>query len=671
MSMNKIKVAKTAGFCFGVNRAVDLVYKLLDEGKKAVTLGPIIHNPQVVKALEARGVRTVQTPEEVFDDEILVIRSHGVSAEVYDKINRLGISFEDATCPFVAKIHKIVEKASAEGKIVLIAGDPNHPEVKGIRGHLSGESYVFSDPEELEYLLKRPDGFAKNKLILVAQTTFPLCLWRKCTEILKKYCTNAEIFDTICNATEMRQKEAQELAKASDLMIVVGGRHSSNTARLYELCSNHCKTIYIETADELPVDCLSSAHQAGVTAGASTPADIIKEVLVTMNEVINNQPETAISEEPSFAELLEQSQQQAVYKVGKKIKGTVTSVSKNEVQVDIGGKQAGVIPSSELSADSSALPEELVKKGDVLDLIVVKINEQDGIVTLSKKRYDAEKSYESVIQAKEEDKTLTGKITDVVRGGALVLTDDIKLFIPISQLSDHRVESAEEFLGQEVQFKVIEVNPSRRRAVASVRRYLAEQKKELAAKFWETVAVGNTYHAAVKSLTSYGAFVDLGGVDGMIHITELSWTRIKHPSEVVNIGDVVDVYVKDIDEENHKISLGYRKSEDNPWEVFKKDYAIDDELEATIVSITQFGAFARIIPGVDGLIHISQISNERITKVSDVLSVGQVVKVKIIDIDYDNQRISLSIRALLDDKVEEEEDENLKAVESIEGVEIS
>ena len=669
MNRNRIRVAKTAGFCFGVNRAVDLVYQLLEEGKRVATLGPIIHNPQVVEALSKRGVRMVEDIEEVLPDEILVIRSHGVSKDIYEKLKRHGITFADATCPFVAKIHQIVAKASEEGKVILIAGDRNHPEVQGIRGHLSGNSYVFSTQEELEKLLIESELFVKNRLILVAQTTFTLYLWRKCAKILKTYCTNAEIFDTICNATEMRQKEAQELAEGSDLMIVVGGQHSSNTARLSELCSARCKTIHLETADELPVDSLLSARQVGVTAGASTPADIIKEVLVTMSEVINNQPETAIPEEPSFAELLEQSKQQPVYKVGRRIKGTVTSVLKNEVQVDIDGKQAGIIPISELSTDASAKPEELVKKGDELDLIVVKINDQDGIVTLSKRRFDAEKGYENIIAVKEENKTLSGKITDVVRGGALVLTDGIKVFIPISQLSDHRVETVEEFLGKEVQFKIIELNPSRHRAVASVRRYLSEQRKALAEKFWETVHVGDTYHATVKSLTNYGAFVDLGGVDGMIHITELSWLRIKHPSDVVNIGDVVDVYVKDIDEERHKISLGYRKTEDNPWEVFKNQYDIGDVLDVTIVSITQFGAFAQIIPGVDGLIHISQISNEHINQVTDVLSVGQEVKVKIIDIDLGNQRISLSIRALLDDS-QEDEDENYKEIASIDGVEI-
>lgn len=670
MSRNNIHVAKTAGFCFGVNRAVQIVNQLLEEGKRVATLGPIIHNPQVVQSLSERGVRIVETSEEVLPEEVLVIRSHGVPSDIYQRIEKQRISYVDATCPFVSKIHNIVAQASVEKKTILIAGDPNHPEVEGIRGHLKGNSYVFSTPEELEKLLQNMDFFVENRLILVAQTTFPLYLWKKCAKILKMHCTNAEIFGTICNATEMRQKEAQELAEESDLMIVVGGRHSSNTARLYELCSSHCKTIHVETADELPVDHLLPAQRVGITAGASTPADIIKEVLVTMSEVINNQPEAATSEELSFAELFEQSEQQAVYRAGKRIKGTVTSVLKNEVQVDIGGKQAGIIPASELSSDPSVRPEEVVKKGDELDLIVVKVNDQDGIVTLSKRRFDAEKGYENIIAAKEDGKTLSGKITDVVRGGALALVDDMKVFIPISQLSDHRIESADEFVGQEVELKIIEVNPSRRRAIGSVRRCLAEKKKELAAKFWETVAVGNTYQGTVKSLTNYGAFVDLGGVDGMIHITELSWTRIKHPSEVVAIGDTVEVYVKDIDEEHHKISLGYRKSEDNPWEIFKNQYAVDDEIDVTIVSITQFGAFAQIMQGVDGLIHISQISKEHIAKVADVLSVGQVVKVKILEIDYENKRVSLSMRALLDDETEEEEDENRQAVASIDGVEL-
>lgn len=674
----EIKVAKTAGFCFGVNRGVELVYDLVKQGKRVCTLGPIIHNPQLVGDLQQRGVRIIDAPFQAELEETVVIRSHGVGADVYRQLEERNQPYQDATCPFVAKIHRIVSQASREGACILIAGDENHPEVEGIRGHCQCDSHVFRTPEELNNLLKLIEKNDNKSAIMVAQTTFNVGLWEKCVKIAKNLCTNIKIFDTICNATSERQAEAVRLAMESDRMVVIGGRHSSNTVKLYDVCSAHAKTVLIETKDELDPSFFMSAQRIGITAGASTPAYIIKEVLETMSEIVkDNQP----VEEMSFAELLEQSEAQAerLYS-GKRIKGVITSIAKNEVQVDIGGKQSGFIPAAELSDDPNAKPEDIVSKGDELDLVVLKVNDQDGIVTLSKKRLDAEKGFEEIIAAKDEDKTLTGVITDVVRGGALVLTNGVKIFIPISQLSDHRVENAEEFLKKEVQFKVIEVNPSRRRAVASVRAVLNAEKKAKAEAFWSEVAVGKTYTGTVKSLTDYGAFVDLGGVDGMIHITELSWTKIKHPSDVVKVGDVVEVYVKDIDEEKRKISLGYRKTEDNPWEIFKNNYAVDQVVNVTIVSLTQFGAFAEIIPGVDGLIHISQIANQHIAKVSDVLSVGQKVDVKITEIDLDKKRISLSMRALLEEEApaeeaEEEEtdseaDELAKAVENIEGVEL-
>ncbi|MDE5852762.1 MAG: bifunctional 4-hydroxy-3-methylbut-2-enyl diphosphate reductase/30S ribosomal protein S1 [Oscillospiraceae bacterium] len=668
--MTNIKIAKTAGFCFGVDRGVKIVYDLIGKGKKVCTLGPIIHNNWVVDDLSSKGVRIVDSPKDVQKGETLVIRSHGVVPCVYEEISSMDIEMEDATCPFVKKIHDIVYEESKNGSIVLIAGDPEHPEVEGIKGYCNGKAYIFSSVKELEFLLLKHKNFVENNLILVAQTTFNLQLWKKCYDIVKKLCTNVKIFDTICNATSVRQEEAALLSDESDLIVVVGGRHSSNTRKLFDVCKNRCKTILIESASELYNYSFSpSPLNIGITAGASTPAHIIKEVHDIMSEKMNNVTDNN-SEEMSFAELFEQSEQQAVYKVGKKVKGVVTAISKGEIQVDIGGKQSGFIPASEFSADLSVKPEDVVKKGDELDLIVTKISDQDGIVTLSKKRYDAEKGYEFIVEAKEEDKTLSGKITDSVRGGVLALVDSVKVFIPISQLSDKRVENVDDFIGKNVDFKIIEVNPSKRRAVASVRRLLNELKKQEAEKFWENLKVGDVYNGTVKSLTDYGAFVDLGGVDGMVHITELSWSKIKHPSEVVNLGDKVEVQVKDLDKEKHRISLSYRKSEENPWRIFTENYSVGQVVDAKIVSLTQFGAFAKIISGVDGLIHISQISNERINKVSDSLTVGQEVKVKIIDIDYDNKRISLSIRALLEDNRKQEEDENAKAVENIEGVEI-
>ncbi len=645
-----IRLAKTAGFCFGVNRGVTLVYRLLNEGKQVCTLGPIIHNPQVVDDLAKRGVRIVESPAEVNENEVLVIRSHGVSADVYREIAERGITYEDATCPFVAKIHRIVSSCHHENDMVFLAGDPQHPEVVGICGHSGCPTVVFRRPEDLLQIDKEHPEYRQKDISFVAQTTFQTDLWQECVKTAKKVYTNPKIFDTICNATEERQSEAKQIASEVDLMVVIGGRHSSNTKKLSEVCSAQCETILIETAQELPKSMLLTPKRIGVTAGASTPAYIIKEVFQTMSELLEN--EGVVSAEAGkedFAELLEQSLNEKLY-TGKRVKGVVTSVQPNEVLVDVGAKQAGIVTLSELTSNPGLKAEDVVKVGDEINLSVIKVNDQEGTVMLSKKRCDAEEGFEEIVKAYEEGTVLTGTVVDVVRGGVLVLTNHVRVFVPASQASGSRVEDLSVLLKKEVRFKIIEVNEGRRRAVGSVRAVIREERAAKQAAFWESVAIGQVFTGEVKSLTSYGAFVDLGAVDGMIHITELSWKRIKHPSEIVKVGDVIEVYVKDIDKEAKKISLGYKKAEDNPWNIFLSKCHVNDIISVKIASLTPFGAFAEIVPGVDGLIHISQISTERVEKASDVLSVGQEVNVKITDIDEERKRISLSMRALAEEE---------------------
>ncbi len=659
----QITVAKTAGFCFGVDRAVNLVYKLTETQKNVKTLGPIIHNPQIVEDLKNKNVDIIASPDEAKSEDTVVIRSHGVGNDVYDTLNKLNINYVDATCPFVSKIHKIVSEKSAEGYIVIIAGDKNHPEVLGIKGHCKGECYVIKDEFELKDLLENVLKDAQKKAILVAQTTYNTKFWANCVKSTKKLYTNLIFFDTICNATNERQQEAVELAKKNDVMVVVGGRDSSNTKKLKEVCEKYATTYLIETAEELKNIELNNALSVGVTAGASTPAYIIKEVLQTMSEMANNK------EELNFEQLLEESLETGKLYNGKRVKGIVTTVLANEIHVDVNAKQSGIVPLDELTDDPTQKPEDIVKKGDELDLIVLKVNDQEGIVTLSKKRCDALAGYDVICKAYEEGTALEGVVTNVVRGGVLVLSNSVKVFIPASQVSDKRIEDLNTLLKQQVTFKILEVNEKRSRALGSVRAYLNEGKKELEEQFWNNVEVGNTYKGEVKSLTSYGAFVDLGGVDGMIHITELSWTKIKHPSEIVNVGDVVEVYVKDVDKEKKRISLGYKKSEDNPWEIFVNTYKVDDVVKVKIVSFTAYGAFATIIPGVDGLIHISQIANQRVEKIADILEVGQEVEVKIIDINSDSKRVSLSMRALLpeeEQKIVKDEAGEQQAEEAVE-----
>jgi 4-hydroxy-3-methylbut-2-enyl diphosphate reductase len=633
-----------------VNRAVTIVNNLLEEGKKVTTLGPIIHNPHMVAELAERGVEIADTPNDLSSmDRTLVIRSHGVPQSVIDEIEQKGISYENATCPFVSKIHQIVKDNSREGKVILIAGDENHPEVQGIVGHCEGEHYIFKNYEDLGKLLKKLENIENISICVVAQTTYDVKEWKNCLKLLKKVYTNAKIFDTICSATSIRQSEAEELASISDIMVVIGGRQSSNTAKLFSVCKSNCERTYlIESAAELDDIALIDADIIGITAGASTPARIIKEVFNTMTENIEKTENTA----ENFAELLEESLKN--FNTDEKVHGVVVGIAPNEVYVDVGRKQAGFIPLAELSNDPNAKAEDLVKIGDELDLLIMRTNDQEGTIMLSKKRLDAIKGWDEIIKANEEDTPVTGFVTDVVKGGVIAVANGVRVFIPASQATATRGEPLENLLKKEVSFKIIEVNKGRRRAVGSIRAILKEERQKLADKFWETAEIGKKYTGTVKSLTSYGAFVDIGGIDGMIHISELSWGRIKHPSEVVKVGDTVEVYIKDLDREKGKISLGYKNTEDNPWEILKRDYPEGTVTEATIVGMTDFGAFANILPGIDGLIHISQISTERIEKPQDVLKIGDKVTVKITKIDFDKKRISLSIRELLEDQKSEE-----------------
>lgn len=659
--MRKITLAKTAGFCFGVDRAVNMVYSL-SEKQRVCTLGPIIHNSEMVRELEQKGVIIANTPKEVPSGYTVVIRSHGVPQSVYDEIHSLNLNYSDATCPFVSKIHKTVAKAGRENSVVLIIGDKNHPEVKGIEGHCCGEFFAVKNHIEAEKLIETTPRLKTNPLTVVAQTTFDVSEWKKSLKVIKKLCTNAVIFDTICNATAERQEEARILAERSDLMIVIGDKTSSNTCKLYDICSRVCKNTYlVETYKELKNIDLSSACNIGVTAGASAPARIIKEVLDTMAE---NQVNSSEEQEQDFASMLEEHMQS--FNTDGRVKGVVERITPNEIFVDVGRKQAGVVKLSELTDDPNAKIEDLVKVGDTLDLLIMRTNDQEGTIMLSKKRVDAQKGWDVIKEALESKEVLTGVVTEINNGGVIAVTNGVKVFIPASQATASRNESTEGLLKKEVSFRIIDVNDRRRRAVGSIRSVLNEEKNKAREEFWKNCEVGKTYTGTVKSLTSYGAFVDIGGVDGMIHISELSWNRIKHPSEVVNVGDTVEVYVKDIDTEKHNISLGYKKAEDNPWEILKNNYPEGSVVEVEIVGLTQFGAFAKIIPGIDGLIHISQIADRRIEKPQDELSIGQKVMAKITAIDFDKKRVSLSIRALLQDNNDDAEEaaENEEAAEA-------
>ena len=646
----EIKIASTAGFCFGVNRAVELVEQAAREGKRAVTLGPIIHNRHAVAHFEALGVRAIGSLQELTpEDTCVIIRSHGVSRAVYEALEACGVEIIDATCPFVKRIHKIVSNADAEGRRVIIIGTHSHPEVEAIAGWCQ-DALVFENGQELSSWLSADETRRYLPLALVMQTTSAKKNWETCSEIIKKLCTNCVLFDTICEATEKRQAEASRLAEICDSMVVVGDPNSANTGRLAMICRQSCKNVcMVEEAAGLNPERFRSANNIGITAGASTPAWIIKEVIKTMSEL--NTVETVKNEE-SFEALLEQSIK--TLNTGDKVIGTVVAIGSTEVQVDLGTKHAGYIPADEVSVDPAVKPEEVLKIGDEIEVFVVRVNDAEGVVQLSKKKLDGLKVWDDVEKLYESKEPVEAVITEENKGGVVANIKGVRVFIPASQTGIPKSGELASLKGQTVKLRITEVNRARRRVVGSIRSVASEQRRAAMEKIWSEIEVGKKYQGVVKSLTSYGAFVDIGGVDGMVHVSELSWRRIKNPAEVVKVGDPLEVYVISFDPEKRKISLGYKTPEMNPWYQFTTRFQVGDVATVKIVKLMTFGAFAQILPGVDGLIHISQIADRRIAKPEDELSEGQEVEAKIIDVNEEQKRISLSIRALLEGDKEEE-----------------
>ncbi len=646
----RITLAKTAGFCFGVNRAINILCELVENGENVCTLGPIIHNPQVISDFQSKGVNILDNVENADTEKKIVIRTHGIGKDVLDYCENHNLDYIDATCPFVKKIHKIVRENSKPDLPLLIAGDKTHPEVVGIQSYSQGPCFVFNSCDELEKIFSENSFSTEKPIIVVSQTTFSIKEWKKCVKKINFLYTNAIIFDTICSATEERQAEALLLSQKNDMMIIIGGRTSSNTAKLKAVCEPNCLTYLIETAKELLDIDFCGINSIGVTAGASTPDSIIKEVLKTMSEILENVNTINKEETESFEQMLEESLNNM--NSDQNVVGTVVGFTATEIQVEIvGRKQTGYVSFDDYSDDPSADPKSELKIGDELKLRIMKTNDVEGTIKLSKKLYDRGAAFETL---EVGDEIREGKVTGIVTNkngasvGVYVQDGGLKVFVPSSHAKIRKNDALEDLLKTTVQYKIIEVDKNKRRVVGSIREVALSQRKELENAFWANVAEGNVYNGTVRSLTNYGAFVDLGGVDGMVHISELSWKRIKHPSEIVKVGDTVEVYVKELDRENKKISLGYKKIEDNPWEILKRDYPVDSEVECKIVSLTSFGAFAQIIPGVDGLVHISQIAHKHIGTPAEVLKVGDIVKAKIMEIDFDKKRVSLSIKALID-----------------------
>ncbi|KAF5053717.1 bifunctional 4-hydroxy-3-methylbut-2-enyl diphosphate reductase/30S ribosomal protein S1 [Oscillibacter ruminantium] len=643
----RVILAKSAGFCYGVERAVELAKKTAAECGGCVMLGDLIHNTHVIAELEDLGVRKAAVPQDVREGETVVLRSHGERREVVAALEARNIHCVSAACPNVQRIQSLVAQAEAEGRQSIIIGEPHHPEILGVASYCS-HPLIFSGPEDVWAWLAEDSGRREVPVTVVAQTTCIRELFETSAKILKKECTNSKIFDTICNATHKRQSEAAFIAGQVDAMVVVGDRKSANTKHLTEICIERCpRVLQIEKADELSPDFFNGCSVAGLTAGASTPAGIIKEVYATMSEEIK----TAENGEESFEELLNQSFK--TLNTGEKVTGIVTAIGPTEVQVDVGAKQAAYIKSSELSDDPNVKPEEILKVGDEIEAYIVRVNDVEGFAELSKKRLDAVKVWENIEQAVEDKTVMEGIVTEVNKGGIVVSVKGVRVFVPASQSGMPRGADLETMVKSKVQLRVTEVNRARRRVVGSIRSVADEARKAAQEEVWNSIEVGKHYTGTVKSMTAYGVFVDIGGVDGMVHISELSWSRIKTPAEVCKVGDTLEVYVISFDPEKHKISLGVKDRSVNPWDMFMSKYHVGDVATVRIVKLMTFGAFAEVVPGVDGLIHISQIADRRIEKPGDVLSEGQEVDAEIIAVDEEKKKISLSIRALLAPAAEE------------------
>lgn len=640
----EIILAKTAGFCFGVKRAVDTVYSEIENGSssRVYTYGPIIHNEEVVKDLESKGV-TVLSEEMIScgkesDNAKAVIRSHGVGRDVYDRLNDMGVSIVDATCPFVKKIHKIVDEESSKGSRIIIVGDKAHPEVKGIMGWCNNEPEVINSLKEAEKI----DVSEEEKVVLVAQTTFNSIIYKDLVEFFRKKDYNVCVYNTICNATWERQEEARQLAASVDAMIVIGGTNSSNTQKLYDLSRKECKnTYYIQTLVDLDLTVIKSAKRVGITAGASTPNNIIKEVYDSMSEL-------------SFEELLKQSEEnENKIKPGSVVEGKIIDVKPDEIVVDIQYKADGIITRNEYSNTPNIDLTTVAKVGDPIKVKVIRTNDGEGQVQLSYKKVAAEKSYAMLEEAFENGTVLKAKVTQVREAGLYVSVEECNVFIPASLVSDVYEKNLDKFLNQEIEFVITEFNPKKRRIIGNRKKLIVASKAEAAEKLFASIHVGDVVEGTVKNVTPFGAFIDLGGADGLLHISEMSWGRIEDPKSVLKVGEKVKTFIKDINGE--KIALSLKFEEENPWAKAAEKYAVGTEVTGKVARMTAFGAFIELELGVDALLHVSQISNEHVEKPEDVFKIGQEITAKVVDFKQDEKKISLSIKALLNTEEASEE----------------
>lgn len=643
----KIIIAENSGFCFGVNKALELTKKVLSEGcKKTYSLGPLIHNSQVIKKLKQEGLEIIEDIEDI-DNGKVIIRSHGVPLHVYDTAKERNIELVDCTCPFVRKIQSKVKEFYDLGYQVIIIGDPKHPEVIGINGWCGNSAIIVNNEEDVAVMLNY------DKICIVAQTTFFEGKFKKLVELISLKGNEVEVFDTICNATQLRQKSCEEIAKISEAMVVIGGYHSSNTQKLVDISKEFCNNTYhIETADQLPINELKGSKSIGLTAGASTPSWIIKEVYDKMSN-LENMDELMKAIEDTMVKVHR----------GDTVKGKVISIKDDEIMVNIGYKSDGIIKKEELSNDPEVIPSELLSVGDEIEVYILKLDDGDGNVILSKKRVDTVKSWDELEELFNNQSKVSAKVIEIVNGGAIALVKGLRGFIPISQIANRFVSDLQVFIGKTFDVRVIDFDRNKKRIVLSRKSIEVEELENKKNKLWKSIEKDQVIEGQVKRITDFGAFVDIGGVDGLVHISDLSWSHVKHPSEIVKEGDIIKVIVLDADKQKNRISLGLKQTYPHPWENIEEKYSVGDVVEGKVIRLVDFGAFVMLEEGIEGLVHISQISDKHIAKPSEELRVGEKVKVKILDINKEEKKIGLSIREASanesDEKIEYNSEEKI------------
>lgn len=621
--------AANSGFCFGVKQAIEKTeeqVRLNKEGKRIFTCGPLIHNKLVTDDLESKGVSILNNLDEATENDVLIVRSHGEGKTFWDEVKNRNLNVIDATCPFVSKIHTLVSDAAKEGYQVVIVGDKDHPEVKGIKGWSGENAIIVNSPEEAKMIIE-------DNLFLVCQTTIKKEMLDSIVEVLDKLNKKYTVKNTICNATALRQKNCMELAMTSDAMVVIGGKNSSNTQKLYEIAKKYCPNSYfVEKIEDLPLHHLTKCNKIGVAAGASTPECVIKEVIAIMSEM-------------NMMDLMDDIEKSLrLPRIGEVVNGKVHQVTEKEIIVNMGCKKDGVIPKDEVTLEGDQKLTDLFKDGDEIQAKVIKTDDGDGVILLSKKKLEANEHWNEINEAYEEGKILNVKVVRQVNGGVIAAYKEVTGFIPLSQLSDKFVENAEEFIGQTMDIKVTRIDPKKNRAVFSHKAVMALEKQQKLAEIWSGLHVDDVVEGTVMRFTDYGAFVDLGGIDGLLHISEISWGKLKHPKEVLQIGDKVKVMILSMNEEKGKISLGLKQTTPEPWSVINEKYAVDQIVAGKVVQIKEYGAFIELEPGLDGLVHISEVANKRVSNIAEELELGQEVEAKILDIDTERKRISLSIK---------------------------